>query len=311
MLNGIIAGASQCGTTSLYRYLSANPDVAPSQVKELGYFPLSTPVDADHAREAYYGLFPQKESARLRLEASPAYLADGERVAPQLAQVLPGCRVLFLLRNPVERVQSQYRRLSQVPAGAGISFEKFVAVVTGAEVLEKDPGLTGEIRRRAGVGNYIDYLQPFIDHLGDDAIRVVFNENLRDQPVALMQEVCAFLEINDSMYGEFDFSRENVNRPIAHRGLHRLARRTNRRMETFFSKYPGARRIFRRIYYRINSGTPGNQSGGDTSALEELFAVSNGRLRDYLSSRSNSGNLPTWLMSAEDAGSEEMRKHAS
>jgi hypothetical protein len=99
----VILGGMRCGTSSLYRWLSAHPQVTPATKKELNYF------DVDHAKGQrwYRSHFPLLRHGRITGEASPYmlfYFVSPERVAREL----PETKLIALLRNPVERAISHY-----------------------------------------------------------------------------------------------------------------------------------------------------------------------------------------------------------
>ena len=96
----------KCGTTSLYRYLALHPQIAMSQRKELDFFK----TDADFAKglEWYSAQFP--DDSGVRGEASPNYskfhIFPG--VPDRMRSVLPDIKLIYLVRNPVERAVSHY-----------------------------------------------------------------------------------------------------------------------------------------------------------------------------------------------------------
>ena len=69
---GVIIGATKCGTTSLYRALSAHPNICPSRRKELNLF--LEPETSPDSFETYYENFHFNPLIhRVTLEASPQY----------------------------------------------------------------------------------------------------------------------------------------------------------------------------------------------------------------------------------------------
>ena len=115
----LIIGTMRGGTTSLFRWLAAHPDVAASLRKEVGYF-----TSHYHRGEGWYRAhFPIGGAAganragaeRRRLEASPDYMLD-PRAAERAAALVPDARILVLLRDPVDRAWSHYRVLSRIGA---------------------------------------------------------------------------------------------------------------------------------------------------------------------------------------------------
>src|SRR3954470_5863619 len=96
----LIIGAQRSGTTSLFNYLVQHPDVLPPLGKESHYF------DIRYARDLrwYRGRFPYAHRlarGSLTLDASPYYLMH-PLVPQRVEQVLPGIKLVALLRNPID-----------------------------------------------------------------------------------------------------------------------------------------------------------------------------------------------------------------
>jgi hypothetical protein len=127
--NLFIAGAPRSGTSSLDAYFQAIPGIYMSRIKEPNFFSRAVIAD-DHPmvrpirdERQYLDLFAAAGDAKYRGEASPNYLEDPE--APALIDRLaPGAKVIASLRDPVERLFSQYLMTRNVrPMG---SFEEEV-----------------------------------------------------------------------------------------------------------------------------------------------------------------------------------------
>jgi hypothetical protein len=115
----IVIGAMKCATTAVHAYLDAHPDISMSRPKELNFFngPSLPPHDDAgswwrtgqwHRGLAWYSSqFDAR--ARVRGESSPAYTAPDSREVPErMAGVVPGVRLVYLVRDPVARAVSQY-----------------------------------------------------------------------------------------------------------------------------------------------------------------------------------------------------------
>lgn len=115
----LVMGAAKSGTTSVFRYLSQHPLVAPPIIKEIRYF--------DHHSERsigwYRAHFPTRSTVRrtgrraggaaITGEASPGYLSHP--AAPErTARVVPDAKLIALLRNPVDRAISAYNYTAKV-----------------------------------------------------------------------------------------------------------------------------------------------------------------------------------------------------
>ena len=104
--NLIVIGAAKCGTTSLHEYLDEHPQIAMSREKELHFF-----VDRKNWNRGLAWYEAQFDaSAPVRGESSPGYSAYPlyEGVAERMAATIPEAKLVYLVRDPVERVVSHY-----------------------------------------------------------------------------------------------------------------------------------------------------------------------------------------------------------
>jgi hypothetical protein len=115
----IVIGAMKCGTSALHQYLDAHPAISMAPQKEVNFFNGPDPAppgdDATWWRTGQWhrGIDWYAEqfdsSAPLRGEASPAYTSpDNPEVAQRMASVVPAVRLLYLVRDPLQRALSQY-----------------------------------------------------------------------------------------------------------------------------------------------------------------------------------------------------------
>ena len=103
--NLIVIGAQKCGTSSLHNYLAAHPQIAMSRVKEINFFNEETRWA--YGTEWYARHF---EPGEVRGESSPAYafLPESEGTAERMHEVVPNARLIYIVRDPVERIRSNY-----------------------------------------------------------------------------------------------------------------------------------------------------------------------------------------------------------
>ncbi len=99
----IVIGAQKAGTTSLHSYLSQNPYLAPSIVKETNFFNMHY----ERGLQYYKSLFPITFNHKISYESTPSYL--DHPIAPKLChQFLPNVKLIVLLREPVSRAYSHF-----------------------------------------------------------------------------------------------------------------------------------------------------------------------------------------------------------
>ena len=103
--NLIVIGAAKSGTTSLHEYLDLHPEISMSREKELNFF--VEELNWSRGPEWYERQF---EPARVRGESSPAYTAYPLRsgVPKRMAATLSDVRLVYLVRDPIDRIVSHY-----------------------------------------------------------------------------------------------------------------------------------------------------------------------------------------------------------
>jgi hypothetical protein len=104
--NLIVIGAQKCGTSVLHYYLSLHPEISMSRPKELNFFieERNWPRGVDWYRSQF------DAEARVRGEASPNYTAfpQHEGVPERMHSVLPDARLIYMIRDPLERIAAHW-----------------------------------------------------------------------------------------------------------------------------------------------------------------------------------------------------------
>jgi hypothetical protein len=104
--NLIVIGAQKCATTSLHRYLSFHPSINMSRQKELNFF---TTLPVQQSVEWYRSWFDP--AAPVRGDTSPSYtnMPADPGVPSRMHALVPDARLIYLVRDPVERALTSYR----------------------------------------------------------------------------------------------------------------------------------------------------------------------------------------------------------
>lgn len=109
----LIIGAHKAGTTSLYQYLDAHPEIRLSSQKELSYFagPVSRPTLVSQWVRGpgwYQGNFVG--TATVHGEASTGYTnyPHTTGVAQRIHEAIPDVKLIYAVRDPVDRMVSHY-----------------------------------------------------------------------------------------------------------------------------------------------------------------------------------------------------------
>lgn len=207
----IIGGAPKAGTTSLFRYLSAHPAVCPANRKETYFFArkfdlngVCTCGDTLADFEKYFSHCCS--STRLRLEGTP-YTLYAKDAASKIGAILPDPLVLFILRDPVMRLISDYRfHLHRDHPSTRGSLEDFI---------EWQSFMRGDVPGLLDFGCYIKYLRSFFSILGHRRVHILIFKEFFKNPRGEIQNLCKSLGIDGSFYRSYIF--ETHNPTINHR----------------------------------------------------------------------------------------------
>lgn len=248
----ILAGTEKSGTTSVYHYLNAHPQVAGSARKETDYFRKPPP----YRLAEYNALFPNARFDQIRMEASPGYLAESSIAAPAIAELLPEAKLLFILRDPIERLLSSFVfHKSRFHIPKSMSFDDYIALCMlfeRGEIGQTEARLKTWHLRVPDAGRYAKHLRDFYQHFPRRQIKVMPLEILQSDPHAFMVELCEWAELDAGVYRDFSFTRANVTFSPRHAWLQRLGLSVNSLMEPFFNRYPTIKRALLAWYKRIN-----------------------------------------------------------
>jgi hypothetical protein len=250
----IIGGTEKSGTTSLYRYLNDHPSVTGSFKKETDFFRKQEAPPSSLQLADYHARFPSP--AGVRMEASPGYLVDSAYAAPAIKALIPSARLLFVLRDPIERLVSSFEfHKSRLYLPAELPFDAYVERCFAYERGELTPEAAGMgewFLRVPDAGRYAAHLRDFYAHFPAEQIKVLPLELLNGDPAAFMQTVCAWAGLDAGFYAGYEFTRANVTFAPKAAGLQRVALLANRRLEPFFNRFPGVKQRLLAVYKAVN-----------------------------------------------------------
>ena len=190
----LIIGAQKSGTTTLYADLECQAAICMSSVKEPSV--LVRFAEPEEAARYYGHLFEAQSSHRRFGEAStlytqiPTYSGIPERARRILG---PDLRLLYVLRNPVERALSHhYHAYSRGRAGRDVD-----------HAVRADPMFVDH-------GRYAMQLQAWLDQFGRDAVLVRRFEDYVVDRAAAVRRVGEFLGVSVDparIQGEREFNK--------------------------------------------------------------------------------------------------------
>lgn len=190
--NMVIIGVQKCGTTALHSYLARHPEISMSKPKELDFFISGEGGRWEQGLDWYRERFDP--STAVRGESSPNYTADPKfpGVAERMAEVVPDAKLIFMVRDPIDRVRSNYvhtysNRVESRPIEQAVL----------------DP--TSEYIARS---RYHHQLSLFLQHFPSEQILVLEQDELSHDRRETLPRVFRFLGVRDDIWREaFDKRR--------------------------------------------------------------------------------------------------------
>ena len=186
--NLFIIGAMKSGTTSLHEYLDTHPQVSMSEEKEPGYF--VEELGLHKGEDWYFSRWAPDAQCRYRGESSTHYtkLPVYQGVPGRLFRFNPEARLIYIMRNPFDRVVSHY-------------WHAVRDVYHGGEVrpllkaVHEDPAYLA-------FSDYAMQLEPYFERFGRSAVLTLTLEALVEDPQREVDRVYGWLGIPCHPIGE-------------------------------------------------------------------------------------------------------------
>lgn len=174
----LVIGAQKAGTTSLDAYLRQQPQVFMAREKELNFF-----CDPGYSRGIgwYEEQFAAASPAQARGEVSPFYTSYPWKphVPERAARHVPDAKLVYLLRNPIERMLSNYRH----------------HVALGVETRPIAKALFVDTWQYIDRSSYAMQLGRWLEFFDRSSVLVITSEELRADPPRVLARVFAHIGV--------------------------------------------------------------------------------------------------------------------
>ena len=192
--NLFILGAMKSGTTLLWKLLGSHPSIYMSTPKEPCYFVEPTQLRNLHpffwsqgywrSQERYLQLFQSNNNELFAGEASVYYthLPRATGVAERIHQFNPNARLIYIIRDPVERTISHYWH--------------------GVIHSNEDRSLLRAISEEGqycDVSYYAMQLMPYLDRFKSEQIRILTFEELTENPDETIKSIFRWLGLDTAV----------------------------------------------------------------------------------------------------------------
>ena len=188
-----IVGAQRAGTSYLYSLLSEHPEI--EMAKPLKPEPKFFLLEDLFARGIEYyqsQFFENKQGIKIQGEKSTCYI-ESEKVAQRISHFFPGAKIIFILRDPIQRAISNYwltanNGLEKLPLDKAFIKEEDRWSNYDHERFSVSP--YAYLRR----GRYIDFISFYETYFQKKSIKIILFEELI-KSIKVVQDTFAFLGV--------------------------------------------------------------------------------------------------------------------
>ena len=206
-----IVGAPRSGTTAMFDYLAAHPQVFAASVKEPQFFAKDLDsgsylesVTFMRDKDRYLAMFAEARPDQLAGEGSTWYMYS-KVAATGIKQANPDARIIAMVRNPVQMLHSLHGRRLYAGSEDIPSFADALAAEPdrreGRRIPAKARNPKALLYRE--VGKFGEQLERYFDTFGADRVHVIVFDDFIADPAAEYHKVVRFLGIDDSFEPEF------------------------------------------------------------------------------------------------------------
>ena len=200
-----IAGAQRSGTTYLHTILTEHPEIELNQPwwPEPKFF---LNEDAPSRIDEYHQKYYFRDDVKIHGEKSVCYMEHSE-VVERIARSFPDARIIFILRDPVDRAISNYwysfgNKLENASIEEALMDESLAQRPYDAEKIIGCPPYY-YLRR----GKYSTYLDNYLKHFDRAQIKILVSEEFFNNQKAI-SELFEFLDIKP------DFSPPSIAKKV-------------------------------------------------------------------------------------------------
>ncbi|WP_263840181.1 sulfotransferase domain-containing protein [Salinibacter sp.] len=262
----IVGGAPKAGTTSVYHYLDQHPQVCMSARKETSVF--IDDKSLEWLSDNYYRHYDGEPAVG---EASAGTLGNPE-VTERVHEALPAVQLIFVLRDPVERLYSHFTFLQGGQAiDPDMSFSTFIRSETDWRNTLID------------LGRYHEHLTRFEQYFDRNQILVLVFDDLKTNTEEFMERIFRFIEVDPSFRPSFDI--QNPTREPRFPGVHRILTQTWTSVREYVDVYAAnyirpLRRVVKRLVTKEADRPP--MLATDRAYLQRIYHEPNQQLESWL-----------------------------
>jgi hypothetical protein len=205
--NLFIVGAPKCGTTALSAYLGKHPEIFMAMFTECNHFAtdLIPPDDPFRSEEKYRALFSDVKNQKNVGEKSVYYMLS--KVAAQnIYRFNPEAKIIIMLRNPVDMLQSHHSQ--QVYNGDEniTDFEEALRAEIGRKNDELKLKENVRIKEKlfySEVVSYTEQVERYLSLFRGEQIHIIIYDDLKKDTADVYKKTLEFLHVDSTFQPDF------------------------------------------------------------------------------------------------------------
>jgi len=190
--------------------------VLPPLSKEIGFFSSDYTNGVNWYRSYFPTTFTKKYNEKkikcktITGEATPMYVFH-PKAPSRIKEILPEIKIIFLLRNPIDRALSHYNSIKK-RGMEPLSFEEAVLIekqrLKGEyeKMLREESYYSNEWHFHGYLsgGHYMELLRNWFDTFDREKILIIKSEDLYDKPSSVFKLTCSFLELPEIEFASYE-----------------------------------------------------------------------------------------------------------
>ncbi|TVP78943.1 MAG: hypothetical protein EA353_07380 [Puniceicoccaceae bacterium] len=215
--SAICIGGQKCGTSALHAYFKLHSEVAVSEEKEIDFFCCNALYS--RGTSYYHSHFPTRMPKRLKmkgLDVTPGYLGGAKRAARRIYAYNSEIKLIFLVRDPVDRAFSAWKMYVKLCAQDRQWFQAWMCRCAGrcevasflprsrfgedflTDVREEIEALRhGKVLEMPIVqlSLYASYLRHYTNIFPESQMLAIRSERMRENPAEELARICQFIGV--------------------------------------------------------------------------------------------------------------------
>jgi len=209
-------------------------------------YPVSGIYHVSQGIHLYERYFCSCINTSIRLEATPDYLYSPS-TAKWLKSAIEDIRIIFILRDPLDRFLSWYRFAKQNCLIANtMSVDEFIARQ------QTQHGNPPQHLRALEQGRYGRYISEYLNTFHQDQILVLYYDDLVSCPLNLMKKTCRFLNIDNNIYNNYTFEVINKSLKLKNPGIYGIYKEMGKRVRRYTHDKPTLQKPLRSVRKRLD-----------------------------------------------------------